>query len=98
MCKTKSLDQKYLTVEKVKVTHGVLVRNVLDTTTEDCLGMHFQYRVNGGKISQIQRQGEDSFLVWFTNPSGETKFGHWYYYRNQELIYESREGCSFVQL
>uniref|UniRef100_A0A8B8B896 Poly [ADP-ribose] polymerase 14-like isoform X4 n=1 Tax=Crassostrea virginica TaxID=6565 RepID=A0A8B8B896_CRAVI len=85
MCKTKSLDQKYLTVEKVKVTHGVLVRNVLDTTTEDCLGMHFQYRVNGGKISQIQRQGEDSFLVWFTNPSATDVCSQYHKVDGQEL-------------
>ncbi|XP_061179435.1 protein mono-ADP-ribosyltransferase PARP14-like [Saccostrea echinata] len=67
MCRTKTLDGNNLTVENVKVNGSVLVRNVLDTTTEDCLGMHFQYRVNGGKIRKIQKQGEDSFLVWFSN-------------------------------
>lgn len=70
LCENKTLDDRHLTIEKVKVTHSVLVRNVLETTTEDCLGMHFQYRVKGGKIHKIQKQGEDSFIVWFIDPAG----------------------------
>ncbi|XP_056001251.1 protein mono-ADP-ribosyltransferase PARP14-like isoform X3 [Ostrea edulis] len=67
MCRAKTLDGKHLTVENVKVTRSILVRNILDTTTEDCLSMHFQYRVNGGKINRIMKQGEDSFLIWFSD-------------------------------